>query len=208
VLVSKSLSNRQAASQPTNNRHAANPCFARPCGQVLRSSVVSQHPVISLVCRLLVLCCPTAVSRLVVAVVVGVAIKCVLFCRRITHVSIEICELQPPLAHANATATVVAVLLHFSIIAAVNHRVPNPIDAGAGLAVNVVGSHEFMHPASAANRVSFSQLLRSDYRGISAVTVAEPFNRFDAFGSSNLPNNEPAKSLACDVDKTSAAIFV
>jgi len=98
-------------------------CLAAKCKKTIGSRV--SH-----------LCCtgnPAAIAFAIISVVVD-AIKCRSF-RPFSHVLEKIIKLQPSLAHANPTASVLLVVFVIFVVASLKHSCPNAIDRLSGHAM-------------------------------------------------------------------------
>lgn len=138
LLRRKRVVNSPASTQAEHDalvRHAEDAC---PLTQVVRHAVFGQVNCFLLVRQLLEPCRPSAVSRLVVAVIVDAIQRQVRAGLR-TYVRSEGLELHPAVAHCDAT-TAVAVVLGISWAQAPGlHVGPRGVDRALVLAVRGVG---------------------------------------------------------------------
>lgn len=142
-----------------------------------QSLAVEFHPLrTSFVSRLLTNGCPSAISRLIVAIVVWITIQAVTFARALAHVRQKLVEgMKPPLAYSNATPAICGILRVAYSEASAFHIQPSVIFGSLTQAVLRV----FSWPASAAQEcvpATATDVPRSNPLNFAAVAATQPLN--------------------------------
>lgn len=116
--------------------------FSAPRGNALCPAIDRNTSSISFVFGLLLACCPHAVIRLVVSVVIA-SINRVLQRRLPAHVCKEVLKLRPSLADANTASTIFGKVLTIGVVAPSQHCCPRSIFRSSVLAMfRVCGSRD------------------------------------------------------------------
>lgn len=149
--------------------------------------------------------CPTAVPGFVIAVIVD-AIECETIWSR-SHVSKEVCELQPALAHFDTSATIMFVIATMRIRASVTHCAPRlPFRASIALFClpmqKVCMKEKVTVETSARTSVSCAKFFALYDNFLAAITATSPkcfavvkvaphLDHFDC--------DKATETLACDI---------
>lgn len=172
------------------------------------SAVVRNEPIVAAMLILLFAQYPSAVARLVSAVIVS-AVNRVLARWASTHVRQECLERTEPLvANLDPTSAVVGIRTMLGVRASRFHPGPDDVLGSFGLSVlEVATSHGVSLKASAASRVSASQKKSRDDHFCSASTPATP-HRFGARGRpGERHDRESVKRLPLDINESRIGRF-
>lgn len=149
--------------------------------------------------RLLVMCRPSAIAWLVVAVVVD-SVNRVAWGPS-SHISEEVFELLPSLAHFDAASAVILVFMVFHILATRNHSQPNVVLRGARHSVDREASKGSLGTqTSAASTLPHDYMIAPCLCGVAAITGKQP-----VLVSCALDRNKSAEALTGDVLQNTAA---
>lgn len=163
----------QPADAALANRQAL-----RPLGQAPRFAAEGDETIVSLVPRVLMPCGPSAITRLVRAVIVRVAVKLVLIGRRFAHVGGEGFKRFPPARTDRDPAPAVARIAAGAWVgAAPDHVPPRVVNARQRFAMlPVLSAHlcpKQLMEAAAACRVAAFMVVPKDPHGFAARAGAE-----------------------------------
>ncbi len=118
---------------------------------------------------------PSAITGLVMPVVVDSIERLAL--RPLSHVGVEVREVQPPITHLDSPRRVSFVPGGATLAASVEHRVPSGVGGGAAQPVcriqRISGDEGFGDGAAATNSVSPAQVCAGDNRVPAAVAPTE-----------------------------------
>lgn len=144
---------------------------------------------------------PSAIARLVIASTIN-AIKRAAD-RAFAHVGKKISEISPTLSDANASATITAVVLILSVVAAPHHTGPLLVSEALPRScsvtmseVNASGVTEFTLITTARNCIAAGQFVSSNRFDSTAVAMTHKTPLRFAVGNVLANNDEPAKSAA------------
>lgn len=168
-----------------------------PCGHGHGFPVPRDHAVIALVPSLLLRRGPSAVSGLVAAVIVR-AVKRGSW-QRIAHVGIEILEGPPPLAHADAPASIVGEAWFVGVEATRQHAAPDFMSARPGHAVPDHAWRRLKYLASAGCGVTGCEIVALD-DGLAAASAAAQPMCFPVDPAVKADDGEAAERAARDVN--------
>lgn len=171
-------------------------------GEVLENhlrAIFKRDPdVVPLVSRLLAGSRPLAVAWLVVAVVVH-SFKTVAFWL-LAHISKEVCEVFPSLAHLDSTTAIARKSVNTRIFTAVNHASPERVFAGYSADTAAMAQLNladlFGECAAAALRVTGAQFLRLYGRFLAAVTTTNPRRVIELVARATLDGHQSSKALS------------
>src|SRR5215475_9818337 len=178
------LSNRRSQSifdGPTKNVDAIQDCAlwqSRFISPFLRSqtlSVVFKIAVISSIQTLLFSSCPDAILGFIAFIAIAAFYAHSI--GSVSHIREKILKALPTLAVRNAAT---AIIFKTLIFATLLHGIPNKIRAGLALFVSGIRSRKFFQPTSATFSI-WQSCTTYDFF-ITAITVAEPGNRFVTAG--------------------------
>lgn len=155
--------------------------------------------------------CPSAISRLVVAIVVD-SVDAMAWRRWLAHVCNERFEaVRPALAHADASCAVPLVVWSRRVSASGDHRAPRVIHPRAGASVLARASEHFTVKAPAALCDAVLQVVRADVDCVSAFATALPSRWLSlAFPWEASNHCEPARYVSekgCSVERSHGYIF-
>jgi hypothetical protein len=178
---------------------AVDPKSVCPFRHTERFVVVGQKRLAPAIARLLLSCRPSAVVRLVVAVVVD-AFDLVFFGRSLPHVGKECLERLPAVAHPDASALVVPVSRSTKCLASVEHRPPGFVCRGPMHPVCLAAAGRcFTIETTATAFCAEAQVTPVCKRGAAAIAVASPHKQFTDIPPREFPDDEAKESLPCDI---------
>lgn len=202
---------RPSIQQPTSNCTSTGIKASAPFGQAQGFSVVRNELGVPSV---LVLCgavSPSAVARLIVAVIVDAVNRVIAFGAR-PHIFKEAAKrLKPSVTHGNATPTVVLIVRLVRVIATIFHACPtfilrhcSPVRSieRSSFLISQNGNLAVVTPARCC--VFRSQLGRSNSNAVTTVTLAKPslssvFTALTRDARTESENSKTAKSLTRQV---------
>ncbi len=193
------------------NKLNVNTSVLTPLHNGFGESESSQIRVVSLISRLLFLCCPVAVFRRIRAVVIA-PINRVLQCWGLTHVGKKVLERVPSFADEYAASSVVRVIDAGFVGATLHHQSPSVVFLGDFLAIRphrlpvfgVSGKKCLTMQATAGLRVPAGQLPGSNFNDPAAVALTCPFCRTQRNATGPVTNGEDSKaseSFSCSINK-------
>lgn len=145
--------------------------------------------------RLLLLCGPNAIPRLIVSGIVG-SLNTQAF-RPLAHVLVKILKLVPAITNDDAASSIVRPRSEILISTPIEHRLPSPVNGRSALAVSSMNlTINFPHQATTRLRRIFGANSTSGNhcRG-SAIASANPPARF-AIERRALDQNQPSDAMA------------
>lgn len=159
------------------------PCLFGPVAHRKRSALECYESRSPRVPVLLASCCPSAIAWFVIAVIVWVAIKTVVFTWALAHISQECLKrIGPSSANLDASSAIAGVPWIFRIGTSRLHAQPSVIFWRFRHAVRGV----FSWPASTTQQcvsAATTDISRSDPLGFAAVTTAKPLNNYGSVGN-------------------------
>ncbi len=154
---------------------------------------------------LLAACCPSAISGLVVPIVIWEAVETVSFRGTLSHVSEEVLEgVSPAVAYRDASPPVAVEPIRARVVAAGLHRGPGGIRKGSSASV---GCDAFDVKAAAAFVSTGFQVVGVSNAFLTAVTQTAPCG-FSTLFTGECYNKQPSKPLTFEVYKSPVRRFV
>ena len=149
------------------------------------------------VMRLLLSCCPSTISRLVVSIIIYSVNRCSI--RRVAHIFAEFGNIVPATTHGYAPAAVISIGLVFGIVASLHHLVPNAVNFRVSHAVAFASLKKLFGGIAPAR---FSRSRNNEraacYVGFSAIAKAL-VHRMPVAGFDLFKNRKPVKLLADNI---------
>lgn len=159
-------------------------------------SCVSAMPIAIAVVYLLARRRPSAITRLIVAVVINAIdrVTRAWLAAQIIKKCLE--RVTPPIAHRNTSSAVAMPVLMVSILASLNHSGPCLVFASALTNLRLSMPHPRTTPT--AFRFTATKIRGLDLRGLAAIAMTYP-RAFSAFVLSQMKRNEPTKAPAGEI---------
>lgn len=168
------------------------------------NTVDLDKPIVASVVVLLDRCCPSAVTRLVVAIRIGKSVNAMRRRRALSHVGKESLEtIAPPIAHGNAKTSVFVEICSRRVVAPRFDALPNTVFGGwiVGVHRTSVRRHRRSMKAAARPRIQRSKSIAKNYQSCPAIAGAIPCRGTGRFCAIN--NRKPAEFLASKVNEFS-----
>lgn len=182
--------------QPVCKKATRDTEFSSPLGQRQTKSVEFDCDVVASIVSLLRSRCPSAISRLVVALIVH-AIQCMEHGWAKSHVSDKIQNASPLTAHDDAASAVIFITPISRVVATLIHRIPRLVGGSLSQSVDgMSGRRSLPQQATTAPCVSGNEGIDANSQARATVAKANIFTlRYSLFG------NEASEAMADSVFK-------